>query len=332
MGIFSYFDRTKEGPGVPADEPSRPPFVLFFIIFARKFWELIRTNLLHATLSLPAVALSFIISGMFFQILAERMGISTEMIQQALDLLRENPDNMLDLLNTTAIVINQLIIAGAVFLVCTGTVAIGPLQAGYAFLMRNFAREEHAFLWSDYWRVAKKNLRQGILVMIANLAIIFFFGLWFRSWYLFIADQWAGNVILRFAPAFMGLFLLIFLMMQIYLYQMMVTFDFKLWQLYKNAFLLAMAMFVPNLGIVAVTTLLVFSSMAINTLWGAFAYMLIVPSVCWYIMNFYAHRVIRKFLIMTAEQREAEDKQVKEEKEARKKAALSVRSSPAKKK
>ena len=41
-GFFGLFDYTKEGPGVPKDAPPKSRFVIFFEVFARKFWNIIK--------------------------------------------------------------------------------------------------------------------------------------------------------------------------------------------------------------------------------------------------------------------------------------------------
>ena len=306
MGLFSFFDRTKEGPGVRADEPKKPPFMMFFIIFGRKIWEMIRLNLMHAIASIPALVAAYLISSLFFELLAERMGISMENIEDVIRTLQEQPENIANMLSGSVIIINQLIITGAVLMVCLGLIGIGPLQAGFSYILRNISGEQHAFLWHDYWKTAKKNLGQSLAVMGINLVAVLFIAFWFRSWYMVMAQQWADNIIFRFSPAVMLLLLMLFSMMQIYIYQMMVTFKFSIRQLYKNSFLLAMAKFLPNLGILAAVVFVVSSFFLFNALWGTLGYLVIVPALCSYIMNFYARIVLRKYLILTPEQREEE--------------------------
>lgn len=65
-GFFGFFDYAKPGPGVAKKGPRKKSFVVFFEIYARKFWKLIVANLLYVLVSLPVVTNGLANAGLTF--------------------------------------------------------------------------------------------------------------------------------------------------------------------------------------------------------------------------------------------------------------------------
>ena len=65
-GFFGLFDYTKEGPGVSKNGPKKRPFVVFFEIYGRKFWNLISAGLWYLLVSLPVVTRGWAEAGLTF--------------------------------------------------------------------------------------------------------------------------------------------------------------------------------------------------------------------------------------------------------------------------
>ena len=128
---------------------------------------------------------------------------------------------------------------------CCTVVFIGPAMAGFTYVLRNFSREKHAFVWSDFIDTAKKNLKQSLLVGFLNAlligilgyAIYFWYGNYTRLHTLWTAIPLAGCVIGA----------VLFLFMHYYIYLILVTFDIDTKKLYKNAFILAVYALPRNL-------------------------------------------------------------------------------------
>ncbi len=55
MGLFNFFDVTREGPGVSKTTAQRTGVGHFFELYFRKFWKLVQANLLYVLVSLPIV-------------------------------------------------------------------------------------------------------------------------------------------------------------------------------------------------------------------------------------------------------------------------------------
>ena len=132
-------------------------------------------------------------------------------------------------------------------LVSLPVVTEGLGAAGLAYITRNFSREKHAFVASDFFETIRKNWKQALTVGIINLILAALIG--FALWFYFAAATDAVGFIVF---AFVLLLALIFLCMRYYLFMLMVTFRFTLKQLYKNSLIMAMACWKPNLLISAV--------------------------------------------------------------------------------
>lgn len=119
---------------------------------------------------------------------------------------------------------------------------MGPASAGLTKILRNFALEQPVFLLSDYFETIKKSWKQALAVSFINTT----FGclLFFAIYFYFTATEG----ILSYLFIGLGLFfLLCYLFMQYFLNIMVVTFKFKLKQLYKNALILSLAALLTNL-------------------------------------------------------------------------------------
>ncbi|HOV27577.1 MAG TPA: hypothetical protein PK566_14625 [Pseudobacteroides sp.] len=263
MGFFDRFSPDREGPGVEKNAPPKNVFKVFFGVYTRKFYKLLQLNLVHFACSIPAIIVAMIISANFLSSIFNS---------------REYPVN--------------LWLSLSVFIFAFNLVAVGPLQSGFTYVLRNFSREEHAFVWHDYIQTAKKNFKQSIIMLFINLVVFYSITASF-SWYLGQAEK---TLLLNIATGMQGIFLIIFIMMQIYTYQLMITFELSIKDIYKNAFLFSIAMFVPNLLIILLCLALsVFLMMQV--LIGLILLPTFIISVLGLIVNFYANRIIKKHMI-----------------------------------
>lgn len=187
-----------------------------------------------------------------------------------------------------------------IFFIPILTVGLG--NAGATFITRNFAREKPVFLISDFFSTIKKNWKQALPIGILNtiLTIIMMFSAFFYYSY--------GSFIGYILMGMVLLLLLIFTIMQYYIYIMMVTFKYSMKQLYKNALYMVFLGLKSNLIIVGTLFLVVgliisiamtfiFSQLeAIGFLVLTFG-LLMIPSFRFLLIQFYVFPVIKQYLI-----------------------------------
>lgn len=286
-GFFGLFDYSKPGPGVEKDAPPKARIIVFFEVFTRKFWNLIKINLMFNIFNIPAVILG-LLAVMF--IVGDLPGVDlTDPSMAALDILFK--------FGLTSVVL------------CIPVITVGPAQAGLTYLLRNYAREEHAFLWGDFKENALKNFKQSIAVSIIDFFA--FILMLFSMKFYFLYD---GGLATAMAGGLALLAFLIFFMMHIYIYPMMVTFKLSLKQLYKNALIFAFIKFFPNLGILLLcTALILVFYIFVSPVIALILYLLITVSLVGLITNFFAYPKLKKYIMDKLEDAEAEDETEEDE-------------------
>lgn len=143
---------------------------------------------------------------------------------------------------------------------CCTVICIGPAMAGFSYVLRNFSREKHAFVWDDFVDTAKKNFKQAFTVCLINSVLFAVLGFAVYFWYSNYAQTQSFLFAVPLACCVLGLFLLLF--MQYYMYLMLVTFDIGTAKLYKNSLILAVYALPRNILttlILAVSSLFVFT-------------------------------------------------------------------------
>ncbi|HEY5465621.1 MAG TPA: DUF624 domain-containing protein [Clostridia bacterium] len=251
MSFFSNL-YTKEGPGVYADDPKKGPAGQFFSILGRKFWKIVTVNLMYVLFSAPVLVLSVLISPMLLQFLFPGFTYDKILLYiQKSDVAASLVEGITPEMFTNTFLVFLYILA-AVFFVAMSLIVLGPVHAGATYVLRNYSREEHAFLWSDFWEHAKKNLVQslisGAISLVVTVALIISLGV-YRS---IIPNQLFRLVI----TGFLLLIFAVFSVMQMYIYPMMVTFKLSLKNIYKNAFLFFTLKLFPNIGILLISLVL----------------------------------------------------------------------------
>lgn len=66
-------------------------------------------------------------------------------------------------------------------ILCPLIALTGPFNMGASYVMRNWARDEHSFVWAHFWAGVKANWKQGLLFGLINglSPLISFISLWF---------------------------------------------------------------------------------------------------------------------------------------------------------
>ncbi len=210
-GFFGMFNFDKPGRGVGKDAPRKKGFFLFFEIFLRKFWRICSLSLFVSFFAIPAAVVYFYLAIFLLGMLAP-------------------------ISDPQAIVWLSVYIA--IFLTCF--LGAGPVGAGQAYVLRNFARETHAWVWEDFWGKMCENFWKGLLFFFLDLillvVLVFAAVLYFTN-----GSAMPLPPILTMAFGFFALFaLLVYFMMHFFLYPLMVTLDLKTGKLFKTALQLTM--------------------------------------------------------------------------------------------
>ena len=225
MGFFNF---EKEGPGVSKDGPKKKGIFLFFELLGRKIGMFCKLNMLYFLISIPMIAVSVLAGGFFVRYFFAILG---------------NPLADVNLMTQMFLLVSFL------FVVFIGS---GPASASMAYFNRCAVREEATFLVSDFFERFKKNFKQGIIVGIINPLVIFAM-LFAMLFYLQLSVIYpAYSTLLTLCMTIMGIICVLFVISGFYIYQLMITFENSVKELYKNSIILAMMNFPMNLLIMAI--------------------------------------------------------------------------------
>ena len=121
----------------------------------------------------------------------------------------------------------------------------GPVQAGLAYVTRNWARDEHAFIWSDFKDAVKENWKQGLGVsLITSVApVILYVG------YQFYGQQAQSNIIFIVPQMLIVTLGLVWGLGTTFMYPMMVSYKVGFGTLIKNSLMLAIARLPQTAGV-----------------------------------------------------------------------------------
>ena len=163
-------------------------------------------------------------------------------------------------------------------LISLPVVTNGLANAGITNVMRSTARGKHSFGISDFFLTVKKNWKQSLIAGIINTLIFiiaFFAGRFYRLNYIE-----TGNFIWLAGFSITLSVILLFIFAQYYFWTMLITFDLKLKDIYKNSLRMAIANLWKNI-LVGVLLLIVYA------VYFFILYFLSYPIV-WVIIGFFA--------------------------------------------
>ena len=121
----------------------------------------------------------------------------------------------------------------------------GPFTAGLSYVTRNWARDEHAFIWTDFKDAMKANWKQSLVLSVITsvLPMLIYVG-W--TYYGKVAEQ---NMILIVPQALVVLVGLIWAISITYMHPLAVTYELKMKDVIRNGLLLGVARLPMSVGI-----------------------------------------------------------------------------------
>lgn len=251
MGLFSS-NYDRVGPGVPKNPNAKAPIFKFFEIYFNHFSKLVILNLLFIIALLP-FALVFLVE-------------------------------YLNLGETAYTVVFYIVF-------CLLGSVIGPACCGMMKICRNIATERPVFLWHDFWKAVKSNLKQGLVMgLIDSVAIVlmsFAFPIYFSM------SEQNGVFYIPFVICLICTF--VFVMMHFYIYLFIVSTNLTLWQILKNSFYLT-AIEIKTSIINLLLTVLILAVVVL--LWPYTSFLVVVvPSFLGLMYAFNNFPAIRKYVI-----------------------------------
>ncbi len=271
MGLFNSY--LKPGPGIEKDAPKKKGLFLYLELFSRKFFKIVQANALYFALSIPMILLVYTFVPVSI-ITRSTLGIESD--PNKLLALEHNLRSLLAMLALTFF-------------------GSGPASAGLAYIYRCITREEHAWIWSDFFQKIKENLKQSIVVIIVAVIAVFLASTAIYYYYnMYIQSQ---NMLFAVLLYVVSIAFLIFTLMHIHIYQLMITYECKIIDLYKNAFVIAFAKLPLNLILSIISILITLTLFIyIEATFSLFLFLILFYSIVRFPLDFYAARTINRLI------------------------------------
>ena len=242
----------RPGPGVRKDEKPKKAVPRFFTIIGRKFFDLIKLNLLFDIPVAVSLALVFLLNS-----------------------------------------VTQLS-----FLADLPLLLISPFVAGLAIVTRNYAREEHAFIYWDFRDAVKNNWKAFLINGVVCYALYFILSVAIN----YYSQASKTNTFFLVAMVVCIALTVVFAFAQYYVPVMLVTFDLSLRQVYKNALIFAILGLWRNLLLTVLLALIAFlfyisQVMVLTMIIAILLIVFFIFSFCMFLINFTVYPLIDKMMI-----------------------------------
>lgn len=278
-GLFNY---SKAGKGINKEDLEKSGIALYFDIFGRRIWKLITLNLIYLVVSIPAILIAWAISSYLITFLMTLSG--TNIVE-----------------NQSIITIISLFATAILFQVFGS----GPATASISYIIRRYIKDSHVWIFSDFFDHIKKNFKQGMAVYIINT---------FVSAFLVIAYIFYSLIMRNSLGSLMAFIILVvsafFVMMQMYTYQLMAGFNFKVKDIYKNSFLLTIIKLPWNSLTVATVFLLMYAMYSL-ALTSPFIAVLVLALIYFVLVSFtqifMTNNIVKEYVLEPSLKKEEEN-------------------------
>ena len=295
MGLFK-----KEVSQVDYVETEHGPIYNFFYSFWTHIRTLMGANVLVIVFNIPMMFLAYAFSLFILPVMN-----STFNVNNFVKLLVENGvvgnatlGNDIHGEDAAVQMYFLLIVFCVMFLITSCLFCIGPFQAGFSQIYRNLRRQNGVFFFDDLKEGIKTNLKQSLIVMFIGM-IVTALDLFAAAFYLNIQ-----NKIGPFIAAFFIAFFFVFMLVQNMVYQLMVSRDLSIKNLYRNAFLFFLLKFGPCfliLGIMVLFLMVIPFVLLLSTSYltlgiYVFFYAFLVVTFIQYLVAFFTGELINEYM------------------------------------
>lgn len=200
--------------------------------------------------------------------------------------------------NLLAVLSTPDLLAGQFNFFMLGMIIGCPMLAlgftGCAYVTRNWSRDRHAGAWSDFWYGIGQNWKQALVIGLLDGVLAY--TLWFNGYTYAVSIGGTMGLTLAITSGMLFVFLM---MINVILFPLMVSFDYKFGQLIKNALLLTVGR-LPHALFFLVIAFLPFGVLLFLNLnavvWVLGFYMLFGFGLVALMFNSYANSVFDKFI------------------------------------
>lgn len=225
-----YYGKSGKGDYTKEDLPETR-WQLFWEMLRVRFTSLFKLNLLYMIAWIPAIIVIGRGLMMGYNVLAalSDMQLQVDTGAATAEALAEMNVNVIDAFKAIAMQTLVMLIPA---------IAItGPFTAGLCYVTRNWARDEHSFILSDFFQNVKENWKQALLTStITGLVPIILY-----VCYTFYGDMASQSIIYLVPQALSIVVCVLWLCSLLYIYPQMVTYTMNYGTLIRNSLIMAIS-------------------------------------------------------------------------------------------
>ena len=242
------FDITRDGKGLSKNSQEKVGgFKRFFISFKDNFGKITTLNIFMVLGNFPLIFLIATLSGLtkekalipafdVFQNLAGHFANSAPSAHSMALFAQEGLQTVIYRPTITTYVFYGL---ASITLFTFGLVNVGS-----AYILRNIAKGEPVFIWSDFWYAVKRNWKQALPFGMIDVAINFIL-----IWNIYSMFMSSGGSYFTSSMFWCNIVLLVlYFVMRYYIYVQMVTFNLTVFKILKNSLIFSLLGFKRNLA------------------------------------------------------------------------------------
>lgn len=276
-----YYGKSGQGDYNPDNLP-QTRMQLFWEMLRIRLSGLMQLNLMYAVVWLPAM---FVIARglmMWYSGMVNMAELQTQMETGELTAAAFQENYALFQNATSAIVMQSL-------LYLFPCIAItGPFTAGLCYVTRNWARDEHAFIWSDFRDAVKENWKPALLTSVITgfVPLLIYVCSTFYS-------QMMEQSPLFFVPQMLSIMIgVVWMLMQIYTYPQIVTYTLSYKDVLKNSLFMAVGRLPVTVGLKLLSVLPALVCGAVGLLTPYFQYAMMAYGLYYIVIGFSLSRFV----------------------------------------
>ena len=277
-----YYGKSGKGDYTKEDLPTTR-WQLFWEMLRVRFSSLFKLNLMYMVAWIPAI---FVIGR---GVMMGYSGLVGVMEQQALMEAGEITAEAFAETNAIYMEAVKALLMQTLMLLVPALAITGPATAGISYVTRNWARDEHAFVWSDFMDAVKGNWKQALLtstitglVPLLLYVCVTFYGQMSNESFLYLIPQ-----------ALVIMVGLIWLCSLMYIYPQMVTYKINFRGLVRNSIIMSVGRLPMTVGIKLITILPLMIVLAVSLLTPYAQYALLVYAAYYILVGFALSRFIQ---------------------------------------
>ncbi len=225
-----YYGKSGKGDFTKEDLPETR-MQLFWEMLRVRFTSLFKLNLLYVLAWIPAI----IVIGRGLIMGYNGLTALAEM-QAQVEAGAETVEAM-NAMNAEMVNYFKAVLVQTLVLLIPAIGITGPFTAGLCYVSRNWARDEHSFMWSDYWQVVRENWKQALPTSIITGAA----PMALYMCYTFYGQMASENMFFMFPQALSIVVCVLWMCSLIYIYPQMVTYEMSYKMLLRNSVIMAIS-------------------------------------------------------------------------------------------